>query len=319
MIKLRRNHLILLAVILTVGYLAIPAGRQADSERTIVVDNGVGPDEDVVLSPIVKVTAKPTEVYIPRHTVGPDPERPRAVVGKPVMDPKNYDRQEDVMIAVRHAWKGYKDFAFGKDELLPVSKKGHDWFGISLMMLDNVDMLWHLGLVVEFSEVVEYIPVRRHFFLLFANCFEQDNLKFNSDTNSNLFEVTIRALGGLLAGYYWSGNELLKARATELGDLLMLAFEESKTPIPVASVNFAVRCLTALFLSHQCYRKRPACALSTMEAPAARPRLPRCSSSLPCSRISLAYVFFSFHCKDPYVSAAGPQLRRKGRRRLHAH
>ena len=31
--------------------------------------------------------------------------------------------------AVRWAWQGYTDYAWGRDELKPLSKSGQDWFG----------------------------------------------------------------------------------------------------------------------------------------------------------------------------------------------
>ena len=39
------------------------------------------------------------------------------------------------------SWKAYTDYAWGKDELLPVSKTSHRWFGIGLTLLDTLDML----------------------------------------------------------------------------------------------------------------------------------------------------------------------------------
>lgn len=53
----------------------------------------------------------------------------------------------------------------------------------------------------------------------------------------NLFETTIRHLGGLLAAYDVSGNqkkyEVLLAKAVELGELLYTAFDTSnRMPMP---------------------------------------------------------------------------------------
>jgi hypothetical protein len=41
-------------------------------------------------------------------------------------------RQAQVVQAFRHSWQGYRDFAWGHDELHPLSKKGTNWFGIGL-------------------------------------------------------------------------------------------------------------------------------------------------------------------------------------------
>lgn len=54
-------------------------------------------------------------------------------------------RLEAVREAFRHAWKGYKDFAWGHDELRPVSKSYSEWFGLGLTLIDSLDTMWILG------------------------------------------------------------------------------------------------------------------------------------------------------------------------------
>lgn len=56
------------------------------------------------------------------------------------------DRAEAVREAFRHAWKGYKAFAWGHDELKPISKTHSEWFGLGLTMIDALDTMWILGL-----------------------------------------------------------------------------------------------------------------------------------------------------------------------------
>lgn len=48
--------------------------------------------------------------------------------------------------AFRHAWKGYKDFAWGHDELRPLSKSYSEWFGLGLTLIDALDTMWILQL-----------------------------------------------------------------------------------------------------------------------------------------------------------------------------
>lgn len=55
-------------------------------------------------------------------------------------------RLEAVREAFRHAWKGYKDFAWGHDELKPISKSYGEWFGLGLTLIDALDTMWILGL-----------------------------------------------------------------------------------------------------------------------------------------------------------------------------
>lgn len=55
------------------------------------------------------------------------------------------DRQKAVVRAFRHAWKGYKGSAWGRDELHPVSKTADDWFGLGLTLVDGLDTMWLMG------------------------------------------------------------------------------------------------------------------------------------------------------------------------------
>lgn len=59
---------------------------------------------------------------------------------------KAVDRVEAVKEAFRHAWKGYKSFAWGRDELKPISKTHGEWFGLGLTLIDALDTMWILGL-----------------------------------------------------------------------------------------------------------------------------------------------------------------------------
>lgn len=55
-------------------------------------------------------------------------------------------RRERLVSAVQWAWKGYRRCSWGKDELLPISCKGHDWFGLGLTLVDSLDTLILAGL-----------------------------------------------------------------------------------------------------------------------------------------------------------------------------
>lgn len=50
------------------------------------------------------------------------------------------------MDAFRHAWLGYRKFAWGHDELKPVSRSFSEWFGLGLTLIDSLDTMWILGL-----------------------------------------------------------------------------------------------------------------------------------------------------------------------------
>ena len=50
-----------------------------------------------------------------------------------------------------HAWKAYETYAWGHDELKPVSGTAHDWYGAPLLMtpVDSLDTLILMGLTEE--------------------------------------------------------------------------------------------------------------------------------------------------------------------------
>ncbi|XP_049593154.1 endoplasmic reticulum mannosyl-oligosaccharide 1,2-alpha-mannosidase isoform X1 [Syngnathus scovelli] len=131
------------------------------------------------------------------------------------------DRLEAVRDAFRHAWKGYKDYAWGHDELKPISKSFSEWFGLGLTLIDSLDTMWIMGLKEEFAEAKQWI---------------EQKLSFNQNVDVNLFETTIRILGGLLSTYHLTGDQLFLNKAKDLGSRLMPAF---KTPskIPFSDVN----------------------------------------------------------------------------------
>uniref|UniRef100_A0A673I6U3 alpha-1,2-Mannosidase n=1 Tax=Sinocyclocheilus rhinocerous TaxID=307959 RepID=A0A673I6U3_9TELE len=134
---------------------------------------------------------------------------------------KAVDRVEAVREAFRHAWKGYKAFAWGHDELKPISKTHGEWFGLGLTLIDALDTMWILGLKDEFAEARKWV---------------ETELFFSKNVDVNLFESTIRILGGLLSTYHLTGDTLFLDKAQDIGSRLMPAF---KTPskIPYSDVN----------------------------------------------------------------------------------
>lgn len=56
------------------------------------------------------------------------------------------ERQQAVVDAFKHAWVGYKKYAWGHDHLRPISKTYQDWFGLGLTIVDSIDTMYILGL-----------------------------------------------------------------------------------------------------------------------------------------------------------------------------
>jgi ER degradation enhancer, mannosidase alpha-like 2 len=122
-----------------------------------------------------------------------------------------------------HAWQGYKQFAWGHDDLRPLSKTAHDWYGESLLMtpVDALDTLILMGFNDEAEQARELIATK---------------LSFDKDVYVKTFEVTIRLLGGLLSGYQYTGDKRLLALAEDLGTRLLPAFD-AKTGLVYVFVN----------------------------------------------------------------------------------
>jgi mannosidase alpha-like ER degradation enhancer 2 len=122
-----------------------------------------------------------------------------------------------------YAWNAYKEYAWGHDELKPLSKGFKDWYGTSLYMtpVDALDTLILMGLNDEADKARDAIT---------------KNLSFNQDIEVKNFEITIRLLGGLLSSYQLTGDKKLLALADDLGTRLLPAFN-SPTGMPYMFVN----------------------------------------------------------------------------------
>ena len=92
---------------------------------------------------------------------------------------------ERVKAEFLHAWNGYKKYAWGHDDLKPLSKTYKDWYAEPILMtpVDSLDSLIILGFKEEADRTRNYIA---------------ENLRFDKDIDVQNFEITIRILGGLL-------------------------------------------------------------------------------------------------------------------------
>ncbi|KAJ7515559.1 hypothetical protein O6H91_22G018200 [Diphasiastrum complanatum] len=156
-------------------------------------------------------------------------------------------RQNAVVEAFKHAWGGYKSYAMGFDELLPVSRRGTDSLGgLGATIIDALDTAMIMGVEEVVKDAGSWI--------------EKELLdRFNEKGQVNVFETTIRVLGGLLSAYHLSGGEsnftggvewggkasshlkvpdprIYLERARDLGDRLMSAFTSSPSPVPFSDV-----------------------------------------------------------------------------------
>ena len=122
-----------------------------------------------------------------------------------------------------HAWNGYRQYAWGHDELKPLSKSYRDWYAASLLMtpVDALDTMLLMGLTDQAKDDRELIDKQ---------------LSFDQDIYVKNFEITIRLLGGLLSSYQMTGDKRLLELADDLGARLLPAFH-SPTGMPYVYVN----------------------------------------------------------------------------------
>ncbi|CAF3163335.1 unnamed protein product [Rotaria sp. Silwood2] len=125
---------------------------------------------------------------------------------------------------MKHAWKAYRTYAWGYDELQTISKSSSAWFGLGLTIIDGIDTLYIMNMTEEYNEAREWIEKS---FNIDSDAVD----KYNSH-----FEVTIRILGGLLSIYHLTADEMFLKRAIELGDRLLLNFD-TPSSLPLAEIN----------------------------------------------------------------------------------
>lgn len=124
------------------------------------------------------------------------------------------ERRAAVKESFLHSWFGYKKYAWLKDEVSP--KTGYfkvTFGGWAATLIDSLDSLWIMGEVGEFENAIKAV--------------ETIDFTTSEAGTLNLFETTIRYLGGFLGAYDLSGGKYpaLLEKATALGEMLLSAFD----------------------------------------------------------------------------------------------
>ena len=130
---------------------------------------------------------------------------------------------EKVKEGFKHSWNAYKKYAWGKDQLKPLSKTFSNWYDESLLMtpVDAFDTMFLMGLKDETAEAKNLIL---------------EKLSFDKNISVQNFEIVIRLLGGLISAYQLDGNKRFLDLAEDLGKRLLPVFN-SKTGMPYRYVN----------------------------------------------------------------------------------
>lgn len=137
------------------------------------------------------------------------------------------DREQklvEIKKAFEFSWAGYKERAWMKDELSPVSGGFRNPFcGWAATLVDSLDTLWIMDMMEEFEEAVEAVK----------------DIDFTTTERRDIpvFETVIRYLGGLLSAYDLSGDRILLDKAVELAEILMGAFD-TPNRMPIGYYNW---------------------------------------------------------------------------------
>lgn len=125
---------------------------------------------------------------------------------------KRHDRQSAVKAVFVRCWRAYREHAWTQDELSPISGGYRNGFGgWAASLVDNLDNLWIMGLKSDFEDAVKATM--------------ELDLSTSSNDMVNVFETTIRHLGGLLSAYDLSGDQRLLEKAKEFGEMLLVPFD----------------------------------------------------------------------------------------------
>ncbi|KAH7029143.1 glycosyl hydrolase family 47-domain-containing protein [Microdochium trichocladiopsis] len=175
------------------------------------------PTESIIPLP----TGKPVDIPTIQHAFGKETAEAQKL---------RETRLAKVKAEAVRAWKGYRKYAFGHDELSPVTKRFRDPFcGWAATLVDSLDTLWIMGLKEEFEEALEAVA--------------KIDFTVTPKTETPVFETTIRYLGGLLAAYDVSGgktvssHKILLDKAVELAEILMGVFD-TPNRMPILFYNW---------------------------------------------------------------------------------
>ncbi|KFA73904.1 hypothetical protein S40288_00934 [Stachybotrys chartarum IBT 40288] len=134
-------------------------------------------------------------------------------------------RRQAVKETFTRCWNAYRHHAWMADEVKPTSGGRRNPFGgWAATLVDSLDTLWIMDMKDEFGEAV-------------AAAASIDFTKTDLEL-VNVFETTIRYLGGFLSAYDLSGDPRLLRKAVQVGEMIYKAFD-TPNHMPVTRWDFA--------------------------------------------------------------------------------
>ncbi|KAL3231523.1 Endoplasmic reticulum mannosyl-oligosaccharide 1,2-alpha-mannosidase [Nakaseomyces bracarensis] len=143
------------------------------------------------------------------------------------------------------SWRDYVKHGWGYDIYSPVAQSGRNMANngqpMGWMIVDTLDTLMLMYNTTESHKEEFRGEIRR------ATEWIDKSLSFDIDQEVNVFETTIRMLGGLLSGYHLateldlpqSYSSIYLDKATDLGHRLARAFLSTEIGIPFSSINLS--------------------------------------------------------------------------------
>uniref|UniRef100_A0A182IA77 alpha-1,2-Mannosidase n=3 Tax=gambiae species complex TaxID=44542 RepID=A0A182IA77_ANOAR len=202
------------------------------SKRQAAQEEGPAPSAADIEEARVRRSLYDSSSYVPRYINATgwlriEEGSPAAAAASPVGSSIDHEKRDYVRQMMVHAWSNYKLYAWGKNELRPLSKRGHSnsifgSFDLGATIVDGLDTLYLMGLHKEFDEGREWVERK----------FTLDNV----DAELSVFETNIRFIGGFLTCYAFTGDRMFLEKARYVADKLLPAFQ-TPTGIPYALVN----------------------------------------------------------------------------------
>lgn len=142
-------------------------------------------------------------------------------------DPEVNEKREFIKRMMKDAWTDYERWAWGQNELKPISQTGQTGgiYGnskIGATIIDSLDTLLIMGFNDEYANGRKWVA---------------ENFDFGTvNTTVSLFETNIRILGGFLTAYALTNDSLYVDLAYDVGKKLLPAFD-TPTGIPHGEIN----------------------------------------------------------------------------------
>ena len=199
-----------------------PAEVAFSSDASVRINHPVNWKDVPLRYPVTSMIPLPTAAPVPipriQHEFGIETEADR--------EQRNV-RLESVKELFQHSWEGYKKHAWLQDEVAPLTGGYKNEFGgRGATLVDALDTLLIMGLHEEFE--------------LSLSALHKIDFSTTDVPTMNVFETTIRYLGGLLSAYDLSKgkHDILLEKAVVLGDMLYVAFD-TPNRLPITRWDWA--------------------------------------------------------------------------------